>query len=360
MKHKIIWGIVAICYCFGVYFALESTKYLVKTEDYDIKIKASTYMSEASATIVAYKLENNIPIDDSLDINTTGLIGAEFSLLTSTSGALDAKRTSTNPNMAAVVVDMLLEAGVKKGDAVALNFSSSFPAGNIAVLCAAEALALDATVITSLGSSTFGGNNPEFAYLDMERLLYDEGITSNRSFHFSLGARNDQGGYFLGAMDDPGAPVDEAKVAKVVERLVSYGYEFINIEESIANIDYRYDIYQKTNPTCLVNVGGNLLAFGSNSNNKFVDSGVVTDLDVSETEHGLMQLFFSSDRPTIQLLNFKGIATDYGLPIDPTPQPEVGEGDVYYTYVYHKIVILLSLLPLIAVAVVLIRKKKTV
>ncbi|TWT82059.1 Capsule biosynthesis protein CapB [Planctomycetes bacterium CA13] len=47
-----------------------------------------------------------------------------------------AKLTSTNPNMAAVVVDMLKAAGVGKGDLVAVGYSGSFPGMNVSVLAA--------------------------------------------------------------------------------------------------------------------------------------------------------------------------------------------------------------------------------
>ena len=34
-------------------------------------------------------------------------------------------------------------------------------------------------------------------------------------------------------------------------------------------------------------------------------------------------------------MNIKSLAAAYGLPIDPSPLPEPGEGEVYYQYAYR-------------------------
>ena len=128
-----------------------------------------------------------IPVDRRLDTNDTGLIGVEYTDITTTLGSLAAKRTSTNPAFAAVVVDMLDRAGVRRGDAVAVSFSGSFPALNIAVLSAARALDLRPVIISSVGSSTYGANQPEMTWLDMERVLAEAGLFPYRSIAASLG-----------------------------------------------------------------------------------------------------------------------------------------------------------------------------
>jgi poly-gamma-glutamate system protein len=53
--------------------------------------------------------------------------------LTTDAGNLEAKQTAINPNWAAVIVDLLQQANVKERDPVAVSFSGSFPALNIAV-----------------------------------------------------------------------------------------------------------------------------------------------------------------------------------------------------------------------------------
>ena len=48
------------------------------------------------------------------------------------------QRSAANPNIAAMIVDMLTQCGVKAGDPVAVNCSGSFPGLNVSVLCALD------------------------------------------------------------------------------------------------------------------------------------------------------------------------------------------------------------------------------
>ena len=52
-------------------------------------------------------------------------------------GSLEAKRTTLNPNWAAVVVQLLFDAGVERGGTIAIGVSGSFPALNLAAFSAA-------------------------------------------------------------------------------------------------------------------------------------------------------------------------------------------------------------------------------
>ena len=128
----------------------------------------------------------DIKIDKSLDKNETGLIGLEWSGITTTLGDIEAKRTSTNPDFAALLVKLFKEIGLKKGDIVAANFSSSFPALNLAFISAADTLGLKAIIITSIGSSTYGGNIEDFTYLDMENYLYSKNFIFCKFFSFFM------------------------------------------------------------------------------------------------------------------------------------------------------------------------------
>jgi len=92
--------------------------------DHRASMAASTATSPAS------------PIDEGLDPNRTGLIGPQYSPLFTTVGHLEAKRTTTNPAMAALLVHLLQEAGVEPGDRIAIGASGSFPALMIASLSA--------------------------------------------------------------------------------------------------------------------------------------------------------------------------------------------------------------------------------
>ena len=55
------------------------------------------------------------PFQKADDLNETGLIGDYLTPVTTTLGNLEAKRTSVNPNAAALVVHLLFEAGSDQG-----------------------------------------------------------------------------------------------------------------------------------------------------------------------------------------------------------------------------------------------------
>ena len=54
-------------------------------------------------------------------------------------------------------------------------------------------MGLEAVMVNSVGSSTYGGNIEEFTYIDMENYLFSKGIIRNRSRGFSLGGIGDIG-----------------------------------------------------------------------------------------------------------------------------------------------------------------------
>ena len=86
-------------------------------------IQASRLMEDATDILRACRERKGLPIDRSTDINGTGIIGLENSEITTSIGNLGSKRTSTNSNFAGLVVRLLGECGVEKGDCVAVGAS---------------------------------------------------------------------------------------------------------------------------------------------------------------------------------------------------------------------------------------------
>src|SRR5690606_4957290 len=143
--------------------------------------------------IKAEKQKRGIPIDPDADPAESGLIGEPLTPITSNTGYLNAKRTSVNPNFAAVFVELLGELRIKPKSKVALGFSGSFPALNIAALAALEALKLEPIVITSVASSEWGANHVDYTWLDMEQTLIDKQLFDARSVTASRGGIDDRG-----------------------------------------------------------------------------------------------------------------------------------------------------------------------
>jgi poly-gamma-glutamate system protein len=142
-------------------------------------------------------------IDIENDPNRTGLIGPEISPLMTTPGQLDAKRTTTNPQMAGVITRMLQESGVVRGDVVAIGSSGSLPAFLIASLSAVRALEARPVTVLSLGASSFGATDPAFDLLDLYSVLQKIGLCPAPPAGISLGGEKDTGAVFDPAFRRP-------------------------------------------------------------------------------------------------------------------------------------------------------------
>ncbi len=100
--------------------------------------RASQTMREAENALFLCQDDKGLGLYERADVNRTGLIGLETSPITTTLGNLEAKRTTTNPDFAALLVRLLAEAGVKRGETIAVGASGSFPALIVAALSAAK------------------------------------------------------------------------------------------------------------------------------------------------------------------------------------------------------------------------------
>ena len=146
--------------------------------------------------------------------------------------------------------------------------------------------------------------------------------------------------------------MDPEVVETIVERIQSYGYTWFYDDDLLHNVRSRYQIYRDYGDIkCFINVGGNDASFGDSSVMVHTDGGILTELSEKDQSTGLVQLFLKDGTPVIHLLNIKSIATEYGMPIDPSPLPEVGKGGVYYVYEYNQP---LAAIGLLAAALILL------
>src|SRR6056297_1665723 len=146
-----------------------STNY-VKEDHFDLKIKAAQEMQQAAEILKQYRIDSGIYIDNLNDPNKTALVGDRESVIITDRGNLTSKLTSLNPNMAAVIVDYFKKADLQEGDKIAVSYTGSFPGMNLALFSAAKVMNLDLKVVSSVGASMFGATDPDFTWLDMERV----------------------------------------------------------------------------------------------------------------------------------------------------------------------------------------------
>ena len=166
---------------------------VIISETYETKVNTASQMESAMSMLKDVRMEKGVFIDIENDPNETGLVGSQFSLITTDEGDIDAKLTTLDPNFSAAMVEFLNQAGLQSGDTIAVMLTGSMPGANMATLIACDAMNIHPVVITSIGASQWGANDPDMTWLDMEKLLFENGFISKRSIAASIGGRNDQG-----------------------------------------------------------------------------------------------------------------------------------------------------------------------
>ena len=308
-------------------FFAHRSAHLEQTEYYDTQLEAVRILENCFAAVKEYKTERGIALSP-YDIHNTGLIGEEYTGITTTIGALEAKRTAAWPDMAALCVRMLYEAGVRPGDRVGAGFSGSFPGMNLAVVAACEAMGVELVCISSVGASTYGANNPELTFPEMLHLLAQDGLIHTRSAAVTMGGDFDIGMEMLPELSDP-----------VRERLVGFGLNLVEIRDFTQNLAWRESLYEENGAIdCFVAVGGNLTSLGRGEEGATLGQGVMkTRSKVRlDEDSGLVQRYMARGVPVINLLNIKQIMAEYGMPFDPQVWPEAGTSAAYSTIRYHK------------------------
>ena len=256
-------------------------------------------------------------IDEGIDPNRTGLIGPQYTPLFTTVGHLEAKRTTTNPDMAALVVHVLQEAGVKPGDRIAIGASGSFPALMIASLSAAESMSLQPAIVFSLGASSYGATDPGFHTLDLYQLL-------QREIGFTVAAE----AVSLGGGDDVGSEIEDETRWSLIAQIEASGIHFIQEPDLRRNVATRMGLYGDV--AAFINIGGSDANLGTSPMILELEPGLNIGVDLpTENQRGMVFEMAARGVPVIHLLNIRGLASRYGLPWDPAPLPEPGEADLY-------------------------------
>ena len=324
---------------------------LVYTDYYDTQIQAVQLLEHCFSAVKSYKQELGIPLSPH-DIHNTGILGEEFTGITTTIGALEAKRTTTWSDMAALCVRMLHEAGVKPGDRVGAGFSGSFPGMNLAVVAACEAMDVELICISSVGASTYGANNPELTFPEMMHRLAQDGIIHTRSAAVTMG------GDF-----DIGMEMDPELSEPVRHRLRTAGLNLVEIKDFQENLKKREQIYAENGDiSCFIAVGGNLTSLGRGEEGVSLGQGVLKARRTIRLDEnsGLVQRYMAKGTPVINLLNIKKIMAEYSMPFDPAVWPEIGRSAAYTIIRYESIWLAAGLgssIVLLAVCSLLRRKK---
>ncbi len=311
------------------FLAVENSKLDVKQKWYSEKLEAAKLAKAAQLCIKNYRLERGVYVDNVNDPNETALIGQNLTPITTDRGDIDAKLASTNPNFAAVVVEFLKQAGVKEKDPVAVAMTGSFPGLNIAVFAALATLKLSPIIITSVGASNWGANDPAFTWLDMERLLQEKNIFRFRSVAASIGGGEDVGRGL--------SPEGREMIIQAIKRNNVTLIREDHLERSIERRLKIYEEHTKGRPIkAYINVGGGIASLGTVVNGDLIPSGLSKELPVRNYPvRGVIIEMARRGVPIIHLYNIRQLWLAYELPLHPVPLPEPGSGGIFVRTKYN-------------------------
>jgi len=277
------------------------------------------------------------------------MIGDDYTLQTTTLGSLEAKEISTNPDFAALMVHLLHQAGCKKGDKAGLILSGSFPALGVSALAALQVMEMDVVMMSSLGASSYGANQPGATWIDMETWLVHHGMPY-RSALVSAGAENDKG---------EGMPKEGLEL---IRRAAENNQRALYVpHDLLESIHYKTRFLEKEGIGVLINIGGNQAALGGCAHASSLPNGLHKNLKLCRhSDRGIIQEINALSIPVIHLLHIREMASDYGM--DLTPQQQYAKSHYLYQKqeVNRGILTLALCLGLLATGIFLYDKKSVV
>ncbi len=315
----------------GVYAYAEHSLAPVHAEAYRKKLEAVHLMARAEAAIRDAKLARGIAIDARNDPDQSGVIGPQFSLITTDRGVQAAKQLAAHTNFAAAVTQMMLEGRVGEGDIVAVGMTGSIPGFNLAVLSACRAIGAEPIVITSLGASMFGANNPELTWLDMEAVIVEKGLWPYHSIAASVGGGGDVGRGL--------SPAGRQLLLDAIERNHARLLDQASVFDAVRARVTIYDSVARARGRPIrmyVNVGGGVASLGGAQNGRLIPPGLTRKLAArSYPSRGVINVLAERGLPVIHLLQVEKLAREYGITDANGDQVKPGRGLLFIRYKYN-------------------------
>ena len=251
------------------------------------------------------RASRGLEINHAFDPTQSGMLGKNMTPLTSKPGNLESKQLTLHPQFPATVMQLLKDAGVEQGDTIAVSWTGSFPALNVALASAIETLRLRPIAISSVCASQYGANEPEFTWLDMERTLNESGLLNVRSVAATIG----------GPMDH-GEGMDETSIAAARAAAERNEVRMLKSKRLAGLIDARMRIVDKKaggKPIAMfINVGGGIASSGGRDS--VFRSGLTTWREQEAQDPDcMMQRFVARGVPVINLAHPQTLAKKFGL-----------------------------------------------
>jgi poly-gamma-glutamate system protein len=266
-------------------------------------------VTAAQQHLSQWKLQNGSAADTDADPWNCGLIGIEWSGITTTLGDLSAKRTACNPAWAIQFSRWFEQQGLKPGDPIAIYSSSSFPGLLLSAIVASEAMELDPLLIVSLGASTWGANNPDYPWPVLATELRRAGFIHKRADFYTLG-----GGSELGHELSPeGAEL-------LHNAAINAGVELLTADNLNDMISLKTRLMESHQARLLLSIGGSHANMGDDYDVLRLHTGPVPVTDISVSGNGIIGYAMRGDIPVIHMLNLKHLSKMSGIPYDASPR----------------------------------------
>ncbi len=329
-SRRSIWTLIILAAAsFGFFQIVEQRRTLYRQPWYPEKIQAARLAAHGLEALRGERLQKGIFSREYEDPRLAAIIGQQFSLVTTDFGVFEAKVAGANPNFAAVAVDLLKQADLKAGDFVTIGCSGSNPGVNLAVYAACEVLELRPLVITSIGSSWWGANDPDFTWLDMEAILERRELIHFRSLAASMGGDKD---------DAKGlSQVGKKMLQDAADR---NGISLISESRLENSIQRRIELFEKAAAgariKAYINIGGGLASLGHSENGALIPTGFNRHLPLKNyPARGVVHYFARRGTPIIHFYDILRLAREYGLGPPHVRLPEVGTGAVFVEERYN-------------------------
>jgi len=337
------------------------------SDNYEIKMKAAKIMKEALEVTREYSKSIIVNSADSsllYDRFNSGLIGVDSTLssITTKEGSLYSKVATTNPNFSGLFIQLFSEIDPSLinpdvVDTIAVSYTGSFPGANIALLSACKAANIYPVIISSIGSSSWGANQIEMTWADIENHLSDN-IFKYRSSAFSLGGDQDRA-------DELPDNIKQLLKTKISDN----NYSFIESSLLSEAIDKRMDIYhnKSKNYKAYVSIGGSAASLGDSTTMRMFLPGLNFEKD-SDIEEAINNAFDEDlidedinniipviqkfveviNIPVINIRNINNLCDWYDLPYSDetynSMNMEIGFGELFGTRTpHHRLVVWLCL-----------------
>jgi len=239
------------------------------------------------------------------------LLGSEMTPLVTTLGEIESKRVSASPAWARVLVGELNRAGIGAGDVVGASFSGSFPALNLAVASACQALDVRLVAVSSVTASSWGATDAGYTWPEMEVRLVGGGLLKPVSAAISAGGQGDR----ALDLDEDGRRTARAIAERCASQLGARFLEPADFDEAIR---LRLEVYdtacRRRSMAAFINVGGTEASLGLSPAILRVRNGWLerTPFDSSPTR-GLVARMVERGVPVLHLLNVRDLAARWGI-----------------------------------------------